>query len=104
MAQITRSALDLGSQRHLFEVPDDVVYLNTASLGPQLRAVRIAGESALERRAAPWKIRSGDWFSDVETLRALFAARRRGAFEPPGRRVPGAEVTRFFALVVVTAN
>jgi selenocysteine lyase/cysteine desulfurase len=60
-------------QRRLFEIPDDVVYLNAASLGPGLRSVRAAGEAALTRSAAPWSISSADWFSDVERLRGLFA-------------------------------
>lgn len=73
MTLLARSASDLGTQRYLFEMSDEVAYLNTASLGPQLHAVRAAGESALERRATPWEVRSVDWFSDVETLRSLFA-------------------------------
>ena len=63
----------LANQRHLFEIPDDVAYFNLASLAPQLRAVREAGEAALAQRAAPWRISSEDWFSDVERLRGLFA-------------------------------
>jgi selenocysteine lyase/cysteine desulfurase len=45
----------------------------TASLAPQLRAVRSAGIAALERRGRPWTISAGDWFVDVERLRGLFA-------------------------------
>ena len=63
----------LDIQRHLFEIPDDVAYFNVASLAPQLRAVRAAGETALADRSAPWRIASDDWFSEVERLRALFA-------------------------------
>ncbi|WP_028058529.1 aminotransferase class V-fold PLP-dependent enzyme [Candidatus Solirubrobacter pratensis] len=58
----------------VFELPDDVAYFNTASLAPQLKAVRTAAETALDRRARPWAIGSADWFSDVERLRELFAA------------------------------
>jgi selenocysteine lyase/cysteine desulfurase len=60
-------------ERRLFEIPDEVVYLNGASLCPGLRSVRAAGEAALARRAAPWSIASADWFNDVERLRGLFA-------------------------------
>jgi selenocysteine lyase/cysteine desulfurase len=60
-------------QRELFEVPEGIAYFNTASLAPQLRSVRAAGEAALERRAVPWTITSADWFTDVERLRGLFA-------------------------------
>ncbi|MFF5296027.1 aminotransferase class V-fold PLP-dependent enzyme [Paractinoplanes globisporus] len=60
-----------GSQRDLFDVPDEVAYFNVASLSPVLRAVRAAGESALRQRARPWEIGEADWFTGVERLRAL---------------------------------
>jgi hypothetical protein len=41
------AVMPLGSQRDLFEVPDDVAYLNTANMSPLLRAVREAGERGL---------------------------------------------------------
>ncbi|MEJ3657857.1 aminotransferase class V-fold PLP-dependent enzyme [Actinomycetes bacterium KLBMP 9759] len=64
----------LPPQRDAFAVPPDIAYFNTANLSPQLRAVRAAGLSALDRRAAPWAISARDWFADVERLRALFGA------------------------------
>src|SRR2546423_355523 len=64
----------IGDQRAAFDVPADVAYFNTASLAPQLRAVRAAGQTALERRARPWAISASDWFTGVERLRALFAS------------------------------
>jgi selenocysteine lyase/cysteine desulfurase len=64
--------------RDAFEIPEDIGYFNTASLAPQLRAVRAAGEAAFEQRARPWAIQSADWFSDVERLRELFARIVRG--------------------------
>jgi selenocysteine lyase/cysteine desulfurase len=63
----------IGPQRDAFNVPGEIAYFNTASLAPQLRVVREAGEAALERRGQPWLITSSDWFSDVERLRLLFA-------------------------------
>jgi selenocysteine lyase/cysteine desulfurase len=54
-------------------VPEGIAYFNTASLAPQLHAVRIAGEAAIERRGRPWEISAADWFRDVERLRSLFA-------------------------------
>ena len=54
------------------DVPRDVAYFNSANLSPLLHAVREAGASGLERRARPWTIAQGDWFSDVERLRAAF--------------------------------
>jgi selenocysteine lyase/cysteine desulfurase len=62
----------LGAQREAFAVPADIAYFNTATLSPQLHRVRAAGEAALERRGRPWTIGPGDWFAEVERLRALF--------------------------------
>ncbi|HZQ89240.1 MAG TPA: aminotransferase class V-fold PLP-dependent enzyme [Gaiellaceae bacterium] len=63
----------LSCKRSAFDVPPEIAYFNTASLAPQLYAVRAAGVAALERRARPWAISAEDWFSDIERLRALFA-------------------------------
>src|SRR3954454_5297348 len=65
--------MQLDNQRDAFDVPDDIAYFNTASLAPQLKTVRQAGESALARQAEPWRTKSADWFTDVEILRGLFA-------------------------------
>jgi selenocysteine lyase/cysteine desulfurase len=66
--------IELGSQRHLFEVPAEVAYFNTANMSPLLRTVREAAEAGLARRAKPWLITSADWFEDVERLRRAYAA------------------------------
>lgn len=63
----------IANQRHLFEIPDDVVYLNCASLAPQMLSVREAGEKALARTAQPWTLQDTDWFEAVDQLRSLFA-------------------------------
>jgi kynureninase len=65
--------LEPGAERFLFEVPEGIAYFNTASVAPQLRSVRAAGEAALLRQARPWRLSSSDWFTDVERLRELFA-------------------------------
>ncbi|WP_164010973.1 aminotransferase class V-fold PLP-dependent enzyme [Pyxidicoccus trucidator] len=63
----------LPSQRHLFELPDSVTYLNCAYMSPQLRSVRAAGEAALAVKAQPWRLKPDDFFTHSEALRALFA-------------------------------
>jgi len=63
----------LPSQRALFELPDDITWLNCAYMSPQLRSVRAAGEMALGRKAHPWTVRAEDFFTEAEALRALFA-------------------------------
>jgi selenocysteine lyase/cysteine desulfurase len=62
----------LTEYRHLFDVPEEIAYFNTANLAPHLHSVRRAGDDALDRRGRPWTIEPADWFSDVERLRALF--------------------------------
>jgi selenocysteine lyase/cysteine desulfurase len=65
--------MPLPTQRHLFELPDDVTYLNCAYMSPQLRSVSEAGEAALRWKAQPWRIRAEDFFTGSEALRGLFA-------------------------------
>jgi len=59
-------------QRHLFDIPDGVTYLNHAYLSPTLRAARAAGEQALA--VSPWEIESAHFFADSERLRGRFGA------------------------------
>lgn len=63
----------LGNQRHCFDVPDDVTYLNCANLAPRLRTVRAAGLRTLDVTGAPWTLTAPDWFAGAERLRAVFA-------------------------------
>jgi selenocysteine lyase/cysteine desulfurase len=63
----------LGSQRDLFEIPEDIVYLNCAYMSPQLRPAREVGEMAVSRKSRPWEITPDAFFEDAEEVRALFA-------------------------------
>jgi selenocysteine lyase/cysteine desulfurase len=65
--------MNLGSQRDLFEIPDDIVYLNCAYMSPQLRSAREVGERSVSRKSRPWEITPDDFFEDSEKARALFA-------------------------------
>lgn len=64
----------LPEQRMIFEVPEDVCYMNISYMAPQLRTVRDAGKAAIDWRSRPWEITADDFFRDVEELRAQFAA------------------------------
>jgi selenocysteine lyase/cysteine desulfurase len=66
-------AMKLGSKRDLFEIPEDIVYLNCAYMSPQLRPAREVGEKAISRKSRPWEITPDDFFEDAEEIRALFA-------------------------------
>lgn len=60
-------------QRHLFDIPDDVAYLNCAYMGPLMRSVWQAGEAGVGRKRHPWRISPQDFFSESERARSLFA-------------------------------
>ena len=60
-------------QRHLFDIPADVAYLNTAYISPLMHRVREAGERGVKRKCRPWEIFPADFFDEVETARGLFA-------------------------------
>ncbi|GMQ90056.1 MAG: aminotransferase class V-fold PLP-dependent enzyme [Gammaproteobacteria bacterium] len=61
------------NQRHRFELPDDVAYLNCAYLSPLMKVVKDAGVNAVARRARPWEIAARDFFTTSESVRTLFA-------------------------------
>lgn len=60
-------------QRDMFDIPENVAYLNCAYTSPLLKAAREAGRIAIQAKANPWNITSGDFFSTAETARELFA-------------------------------
>lgn len=63
----------LPCQRHLFDIPDEVAYLNCAYMSPLSLRVTEAGQRAVARKARPWGITPADFFSDVGQARRLFA-------------------------------
>jgi len=69
----TLSGVDPQTARELFDLPDDVTFLNCANIGPQMRSVTEAGMSAVAMKAHPWRISSDTWFSAPEELRKLAA-------------------------------
>jgi selenocysteine lyase/cysteine desulfurase len=60
----------LPSQRHLFDVPEDVAYMNSAYFGPRLKAVGEAGRAAMHLTGTPWSVEPADFFEPVERLRS----------------------------------
>jgi selenocysteine lyase/cysteine desulfurase len=61
------------SVRALFEIPDDVIYLNCANMAPQLRSVTRAGIDAVKKKSGPWNLTASEWFSGPEQLRTVCA-------------------------------
>jgi selenocysteine lyase/cysteine desulfurase len=64
----------LPSQRHLFDIPRDVCYLNAASWSPLLRASMDAGRAAMARKGQPWTLPPD--FASTQFERARAAAAR----------------------------
>ncbi|MDP8938932.1 MAG: aminotransferase class V-fold PLP-dependent enzyme [Actinomycetota bacterium] len=65
--------MTLPSQRHLFDIPEEICYLNCAYMSPQLREVREAGMQALAIKSHPWQVTPADFFDEPERARELFA-------------------------------
>lgn len=63
----------LPNQRHLFDLPEDVAYLNCAYMGLQPRAATAAGLKAMALKEQAWRIRPVDFFTGPERLREQFA-------------------------------
>jgi selenocysteine lyase/cysteine desulfurase len=64
----------LASQRHQFDIPRDIAYLNAAAWSPLPLATQEAARSAVGRKGQPWKL-GGD-FADAQHERARAAAAR----------------------------
>ena len=60
----------MNSYRDLFDIPDDVCFLNTAYMGPMPIAAIDAGRAAALAKSQPWTISADDFFGPVEALRA----------------------------------
>ena len=61
------------NQRHLFDLPDDIAYLNCAYMAPLMHSVVEAGRRGVRRKARPWELTTPDFFSDPAHARGLFA-------------------------------
>jgi selenocysteine lyase/cysteine desulfurase len=59
----------LSCQRHLFEIPDSIAYLNCAYMSPLMRSVLETGHSGLHRKAQPWEITPEHFFTGSEAFR-----------------------------------
>ena len=67
------STTPISCQRHLFDIPDEIAYLNCAYMGPLMHSVIEAGKRGMQAKMHPWNITSADFFSETERARSLFA-------------------------------
>ena len=63
----------LPNQRGLFDIPDDVAYLNCAYMSPLMNTVVAAGQAAVRQKQQPWNFTLPDFFSVPDQGRELFA-------------------------------
>jgi selenocysteine lyase/cysteine desulfurase len=70
----------LAAQRHLFDIPREVAYLNAAGWSPLPRATQDAARQAVSRKGQPWKVDPG--FPDAQHERARAAAARLIGADP----------------------
>lgn len=63
----------LPSQKHLFNIPADLTFLNCAYMSPQLRSVSKAGQAGVQMKETPWDLIPSDFFTTSEIARARFA-------------------------------
>ena len=60
-------------RRDLFDVPDDVAYLNAAYIAPAPRRALEVAHEVVERRARPWNTLASDFFTEADEARTLAA-------------------------------
>ncbi len=60
------------SQKHLFDIPDEVAYLNTAYMSPLMHSVVAAIDEGVRLKAQPWRLTIDHFFEEVDTAKKLF--------------------------------
>ena len=59
----------LSTQKHLFQLSEDIVYLNCAYMSPLLKSVEEAGVKGIAIKRNPFLIKSGDFFNEIGEVR-----------------------------------
>ncbi len=60
-------------QRHRFDIPEDIAWINCAQHAPALAQVYDAGLAGLGRKRHPWTLGPAQYQDDIARLRGLFA-------------------------------
>jgi len=63
----------IACQREMFDIPDEVAYLNCAYSSPMLKTVASTGVERLGLCGQPWRISTTDFFEHAEQARIQFA-------------------------------
>ena len=65
--------MKLQDQKNLFDIPEGIHYLNTASLSASFKSIEEAGIKAVKEKSKPYLIPTSDFFDPVIKLKKLFA-------------------------------
>ena len=60
-------------QKHLFSLPEEVTYLNCATMSAQLKSVEKVGIENLQKKSTPYQIEGKHFFEEREILKQRFA-------------------------------
>lgn len=63
----------LTCQSNLFDLPENISYLNCAYMSPQLKSVTQVGLQTIQIKARPYETQVSDFFEPVEQLKQAFA-------------------------------
>ena len=61
------------NQRHKFDIPDDIAYLNCAYMSPLMKTAVAGAHEGLGKKIQPWTYEGSNFFSYTEDVRALAA-------------------------------
>tara|TARA_A100000171_G_scaffold53054_1_gene75921 strand:+ start:8618 stop:9757 length:1140 start_codon:yes stop_codon:yes gene_type:complete len=61
------------NQKHLFNLEENITYLNGAYMSPQLKSVETIGLECLQKKSKPYLISENDFFAEKITLKKRFA-------------------------------
>lgn len=62
----------LNCKKHFFDIPNDICYLNGASMSPILKSAAAIGHQAIDKRLRPYHYQRSDFFAPVDHLKAKF--------------------------------
>ncbi|QMU64264.1 MAG: hypothetical protein GKR88_08175 [Flavobacteriaceae bacterium] len=65
--------MSLTQQTALFDIPEDINYLNIASLSPSFKPIEEAGIKTVLEKSRPYTISTSAFFDPVIRLKKLFA-------------------------------
>ncbi len=63
----------LECQKHYFDLPEEINYLNCAYMGPMLKQAQEIGHEEIDKRGRPYLYKRDDFFSPVQSLKESFS-------------------------------